>query len=738
MRAWLAALAILLLGPTATAATFFVTSTADSGPGTLRAAVTAAAASPDLTNTIQFQLPASSTISLVTLLPPVTTNLVLDGSASPGVTIDAGALMPFFAPTSSLTFQDVSVTGGTSTLDLGFGVLTLQETGAGTFATNVNEPIFTIVKSGAGTTTIPTGTVMLTTLLGEIQINEGTLEVNGVVSGAQGVRVGPNGTLGGSGGGNIGGPTTIEGRVAPTTTSGSLTFFNGVTFTPGSVYAVDILPGNIGDTINSDTVTIQPGARLDILSQPSSITTDTTVTLVNTTTALTGSFQIPDFAFLDETVAQTATTLMLTLGPNGQTLSTLAQTDNQRAVAGTLTGLAPGTGDLADVLDAIDRSTTGDIAPLLDAIGGEPLTAFATGRQMLGERTARALHRRVRDRAWGQAEAFYASRLDTTETTASGFLGAGLATPMGHFAMGAPAARADTTTPAPVSAPRRHGPDRAGVWVDSFGLFGTLEGERGEAEVETTLFGGMLGFDAWLTDEIMVGLAGGYARGDLDPQGREADLTTDTIHGALYAGWTDSKGFLSAYGRFAHTLQSSRRRIETTQLNRTASADWDAQDFGAGAEAGLTVFSREHWGFQPLVGIDWLRLTEESFRESGAGSLNLDVDPEDLESVTGRFGGRVFGRIELDPRVELVPELRVFWQREFGDRDRALQANLIGTGPAGTLRVRGPELPRDAIIAGVGWSAAIGDVLQILLDYDVLLDSDRLEHQGNLALRLRF
>ena len=726
----------------APAAVFTVTSGADMGPGSLRQAIADAATSTDADNTIRFLLPAGSTINLGTPLPPFsgaspTSTLTFDGSLSPGLTLDTGgnSSPAFLDLQASLTLLDVDITGG-GRLMIPTGLLSLTENATGIFGTDVSEVFLSVIKLGPGTTVIAAGQ-QIGVSTGSVQILQGALQVDGTLSGSAGVRVAPSASLTGTG--LVVGPTRVEGVLAPTGSTGSMTLVNGLTFASGSTFAPDVLDSNMGDSITTDTLTIEPGAVLAPQVQPSSLTGMTMRQIVQATTSITGSFSVRDYAFLTEEIDQDATSITVMLTPNGESLGTLAGSDNQRRVAATLMGLeGTATGDLDAVLDAIDRSTTAEVGPLLDGISGEALTAFATGRQILGERTARALHRRVRDRTWGESQAVYASRIDAAEFGApiAGFADPGLA-PLGRF--GATARRADGNRPAgSVAAPKRHGPDRGGVWLDAFGLFGTLEGERGEAEVETTLFGGMLGFDAWLSDALVLGVAAGYARGDIDPQGRRVDLDADTIHGALYGGWSDPRGFVSAYGRYAYTFQESTRVIRSSVIERTATAEWEAQDFGAGAEAGITLYSGEYLAIQPLAGIDWLRLTEDRYRESGAGALGLDVDPEDLDSVTSRLGARVLGHFVLDPRVAFAPEVRVFWQREFGDRERILRARLIDTGPLGSLPVRGPELPRDALIAGVGWSASLGDRLQVLFDYDALLDSDRVEHQGNLAVRLRF
>nr|WP_294791906.1 gliding motility-associated C-terminal domain-containing protein [uncultured Mucilaginibacter sp.] len=80
---------ILLLCLTANAAVFVVTSNADSGPGTFRQALSDAAANGKFVKDyIYFNLPdqssAGRTITIISLLPNITSNLVIDASTQPG------------------------------------------------------------------------------------------------------------------------------------------------------------------------------------------------------------------------------------------------------------------------------------------------------------------------------------------------------------------------------------------------------------------------------------------------------------------------------------------------------------------------------------------------------------------------------------------------------------------------------------------------------------------------------
>ncbi|MET3611273.1 gliding motility-associated-like protein [Mucilaginibacter rubeus] len=90
----------------ASGATFIVTSNADTGPGTLREALTNAAANGTATpDIIQFKLPGTlvsdRTIRLKSQLPAVTSNLVIDGTSQPGIAFGVSDARVIIEPETS-------------------------------------------------------------------------------------------------------------------------------------------------------------------------------------------------------------------------------------------------------------------------------------------------------------------------------------------------------------------------------------------------------------------------------------------------------------------------------------------------------------------------------------------------------------------------------------------------------------------------------------------------------------
>lgn len=114
---------LLVSSLTVSAATFIVTSNADSGPGTLRQALTDAAANGSAEKDyINFNLPdlseAGRTITLVSRLPDVSSNLVIDGTTQTGATFRlTDARIKIMTPFNNNAF---TVFNGTGQNNIGF------------------------------------------------------------------------------------------------------------------------------------------------------------------------------------------------------------------------------------------------------------------------------------------------------------------------------------------------------------------------------------------------------------------------------------------------------------------------------------------------------------------------------------------------------------------------------------------------------------------------------------------
>jgi autotransporter-associated beta strand protein len=636
----------------------------------------------------------------------------------------------------TLIGSSTSLPGNIVASEEGDTTLIFDQSSTGTFAGTISDAgpggTLSLEKRGSGTLTLSGDVDALsgtTISAGELIIGADLDTPTTMVS--AGTVLSGTGTI-------SNGDVTVVGTLAPgpeVALDRTLTVSGNVDFQPGSVFEVNIDPAE-GDQLVASTATIN-GASIHVIAEPGNyapIGSGTPIRILDATNGFSGLFPDleADFAFLEETLDQDATagTIDLTLEDNLRDIIEFATTANQSTVADVLDAerdALPATDpDLDEVFASIQVMLVDEVEPMLDAVGGEPLSAFPNAQLAIGERLNRVVHRRVRDAVWGEPDALYTARVGAPSPVPTA--NRGFAASPRVALPGMDAWRAQTRGRRAYTGPLGtfEGDTGVGAWLDGWGSLGDLEGDGSSADVEIRSFGVTFGLDYRFGERFSAGLAGGYANADIELDGRASQGDVDLAQGALYAGYVDPRFHVTASGRYGHAWNDSERLIAF--LGRTAKASFESQDVGARAEIGAKALRLGPLDVAPLAAFDWAQLRRDDFTESGADSLDLVVEDETLTSLLSSVGGSLRGFYDLGDDVAMVAELRGFWLHEFGDVERPIRA----------FEIFGAELPRDRILAGLGWSASIGDVVRVFADYDVGLGSGLLQHEVTLALRIHF
>ncbi|MGQ6093397.1 S8 family serine peptidase, partial [Serratia sp. IR-2025] len=203
-----------------------------------------------------------------------------------------------------------------------------------------------LTKQGIGTLVL-TGT---NTYSGPTLVNQGRLAVNGSVTSAVSVQSG--GIVGGSG--TVGSLTARQGgTVAPGNSIGTLNVAGNVSFEPGSRYAVEVGPNGQSDRIQSSgSATIGGGEVAVTLENSPNLLTQSEVrsllgqqyTILSAQQGVSGQFDTvaPNYLFLGTGLSYQPTGVTLSVGRNGTSFASVAQTSNERAVAAAADALAAG------------------------------------------------------------------------------------------------------------------------------------------------------------------------------------------------------------------------------------------------------------------------------------------------------------------------------------------------------------------------------------------------------------
>ncbi len=274
---------------------------------------------------------------------------------------------------------------------------------------------------------------------------------------------------------------------------------------------------------------------------------------------------------------------------------------------------------------------------------------------------------------------------------------------------------------------------RCPLWAQAHGSLGERDDDGNGDAYDYDFFGLTLGADMALSPHLRAGVAAGYSATSVDsdnPSGGELDA--DSFEAGAYARLSQGRLRIDGAAAFGLTAYDSSRNLAGAG---SASADFNGYEVGAMVEGGYS-FDLGGAVAEPFAGIEWLHVSTEGFRESGAGGLGLAVSSEDTDSVRARLG------ITLQQTLEhgggrVTPFASLAYARELGDDTGSLNRGLIGSTGARTT-VNSAEGGRNIAELGLGLGWQLEDNLTLSIGYDGAFSSTDSEHGGHARLTYRW
>ena len=215
---------------------------------------------------------------------------------------------------------------------------------------------------------------------------------------------------------------------------------------------------------------------------------------------------------------------------------------------------------------------------------------------------------------------------------------------------------------------------RWGLFADGGAVFGSQRSSSNQTGYNFTLGGFTLGADYRVSDKLLVGLATGYSNTASGFYGTGGSVTVNTIPFNAYAAYF--AGPLYAYGSlgYALNLYNLRRAINFDGIGRTATSSTTGNQFNLYGETGYDLKFRR-FILTPAATLAYSALWLDGFMEANAGALNLKLDPQNASSVQTGVGARVTVPLKVGAAT-VVPQAYAFYQHEFANGSRGLNANL--------------------------------------------------------------
>lgn len=114
--------------------------------------------------------------------------------------------------------------------------------------------------------------------------------------------------------------------------------------------------------------------------------------------------------------------------------------------------------------------------------------------------------------------------------------------------------------------------------------------------------------------------------------------------------------------------------------------------------------------------MNYVHLREDGFKESGAGSANLEIDARNDNAVQSHLGGRIEPPISF-AGLSMTPALQFEWRHEFNADSEHLKSRLAGGGGKFTTPGRNPA--EDMLVLGTSLKANVSELAYCNIRYDL-------------------
>ncbi|MCK1722008.1 autotransporter domain-containing protein [Bradyrhizobium sp. 141] len=652
-------------------------------------------------------------------------NYAILGSASQDTIISSGTISGNFA-NRAVDLKDGSdvfelragsnitgrVLGGNGTDTLRLGGTANSTFDLDTFGAGLQFQEFeALEKTGSSTWTL-TGS---TPDAGTMNVQAGNLIVNGTMPNVATTVSG--GTLGGNGA--IGALTVLSGgRVAPANL-GVLTSYGNATFNAGSTYAVSVNAAGQSGKLLAVTATLN-GGTVAVTTLAGAYTPSTQYTILSAVNGLTGTFSGITISgynpqFFSSALSYDGFSVVLTLNYNTATFPTVAQTQNQKAVAGALSAF----GTNLPFLSSFAGQSDAQLRYSLDQLSGEAATgarqgAFQFTGQFLGLMLDPFVNGRggVSNGTGDAAFSFSPERAALPDDIALAY----------NKVLGAPAAKAPAFA------------ERWTAWGAAFGGTNRTSGDPvviGSHDLSARAGGVAAGADYHFSRDAVVGfaLSGGGTRWDLAQAlgGGKSEALQAGVYTAVRTG---PAYFAASLAVANHWMSTDRFAPFGNQLT----AKFDAQTVGGRIEGGYR-FATPIGGFTPYAAAQTQAFRTPTYTETDrAGSgFGLTYRGRTASDTRSELGARFDRATLVSPDAVLTLRGRAAWAHDWVS-DPTLNAAFQAL-PAASFIVNGATPAKDAALASAGAELKFSNGVALSAKFDGEFAARSTTYSGTASLR---
>ena len=206
---------------------------------------------------------------------------------------------------------------------------------------------------------------------------------------------------------------------------------------------------------------------------------------------------------------------------------------------------------------------------------------------------------------------------------------------------------------------------RSGMWINAFGQVSSQDAQGAFAGYDAAIYGTMIGYDMPLGPDTRAGVAIGFGRGTIDGKTFDANVNMNSYNAMAYIGHETGTWFVNGDVAFGWNDYTSERHIQFPGLNRTAAGNYSGQEYTAFASTGYH-FATPMATITPFASLQYTRMDLGSYTETGAGDIDLRVNPQRYDFVESGLGVKVAHPFVSGDKT-FVPDVHFTWFHELNN-----------------------------------------------------------------------
>lgn len=272
------------------------------------------------------------------------------------------------------------------------------------------------------------------------------------------------------------------------------------------------------------------------------------------------------------------------------------------------------------------------------------------------------------------------------------------------------------------------------IWSQGFGSYLHQDARDFSDGYNATIWGTAAGFDYSVAPDLKLGFSGGFAQDFIRSKDSSARNDINSYQGTIYTTYSKERFYINTAAAFAYNDYDSSRHIAVGAIDRTAKGDYDGQEYSGYVDTGYT-FTLKKIYFTPLFSFQYSHLRINSYTETGANALNLNVDRQDYDLAQTGFGCKLGYSIKRKTYT-ITPEVKFKWLYDWiGDTQ---QSASTFTGGGASFNTQGFTPAQSSYEFGTKLTLVTDRNITLSLNYDLEVKEDFYGHYGYANVKYSF